>query len=377
MVPLLDLQEQYRPLRDDILAAITRVCDSQRFIGGPRGRGARRELGRARSASRTRSACRPGTDALLVALMALGDRARATKSSRRRSRFSRPPARRRGVGATPLLVDIDPATYNLDPTRGGARPITARTTAIIPVHLYGQCADMDPLLDAARGTRHRRDRRRGAGDWRELQGAAGRVDGRVGLLFVLPEQESRRVRRRRAADHQRRRRWRTKCGCCATTAPSRSIFTRASAAISGSTPSRPRSCASSCRIWRAWTRCARRNAARYDALFARGSPRARSDHPSRAAAELCPHLQPIRHPRARARSRARAPRRRAGIGTEIYYPVPFHLQECFAPLGYRPGDFPAAEAAAAETLALPIYGELTAAQQRDVVAAAIAGALLH
>jgi dTDP-4-amino-4,6-dideoxygalactose transaminase len=118
-----------------------------------------------------------------------------------------------------------------------------------------------------------------------------------------------------------------------------------------------------------WSEARRRNAARYDALFGERDRRGTVTLPARATNRH--HIFNQYVIRVPARDAVRARLEAAGIGTEIYYPVPFHLQECFAPLGYRQGDFPAAEAAAAQTIALPIYGELTEAQQREVAAAVV------
>ena len=148
-VPLLDLQAQYRPLRDEILAAIARVCDSQRFIGGPEVEALERELRGLHRRRRTPIGVSSGTDALLVALMALGigpgDEVItptfsffATAGSHRRAS-----ARRRGSSTS------IPRRSTSIPQRSAAA-ITPRTRAIMPVHLYGLCADMDPLLDVAR-----------------------------------------------------------------------------------------------------------------------------------------------------------------------------------------------------------------------------------
>jgi dTDP-4-amino-4,6-dideoxygalactose transaminase len=118
-----------------------------------------------------------------------------------------------------------------------------------------------------------------------------------------------------------------------------------------------------------WTDARRRNADRYDRLFRELDRDRAVTLPVRAPDRR--HIFNQYVIRVRERDAVRARLEKAGIGTEIYYPVPFHLQECFASLGYTQGDFPAAEAAAAETLALPIYGELTEAQQREVVAAIV------
>src|ERR1700722_2884667 len=145
-VPLLDLDAQYRPLRDQLLAAVTRVCDSQRFIMGPEIDALERELS-AMLGVRHAIAVSSGTDALLLALMALGIKAGDEVVTSTFSFFATAGAVAR-LGATPVLVDIDPATFNIDPERAAAA-ITPRTKAIIPVHLFGLAADMDPIMAAA------------------------------------------------------------------------------------------------------------------------------------------------------------------------------------------------------------------------------------
>src|ERR1700704_5784093 len=145
-VPLLDLDAQYRPLRDELLAAVTRVCDSQRFIMGPEIDALERELC-ALLGVKHAIAVSSGTDALLLALMALGIKAGDEVVTTTFSFFATAGAIVR-VGATPRLVDIDPATFNIDPVQAAAA-ITPRTKAIMPVHLFGLGADMDPIMDAA------------------------------------------------------------------------------------------------------------------------------------------------------------------------------------------------------------------------------------
>src|SRR5688500_7194455 len=145
-VPLLDLEAQYRPIREQVLAAITRVCDSQRFILGPEVEGLERELARAIGAQHAITVS-SGTDAILAVLMALGIGPGDEVITPTFSFFATAGCVAR-VGATAVLVDIDPATFNVAPVAIRAA-VTPRTRAIMPVHLFGLCADMDPILDAA------------------------------------------------------------------------------------------------------------------------------------------------------------------------------------------------------------------------------------
>ena len=200
-VPLLDLQAQFAPIRDEVLAAVERVCDSQRFVMGPEVDAFEQEIAallRVKHAIGVSS----GTDALLVSLMALGIGPGDEVVTSTYSFFATAGAVAR-VGATPVFVDIDPATFNIDVAQA-ARAITPRTRALMPVHLFGQMADMDAIADIARHGRHSRDRGRGAGDRRQLRRPTRRRHRRGGVLLVLPEQEPRRVRRRRARHHERR-----------------------------------------------------------------------------------------------------------------------------------------------------------------------------
>src|SRR5512140_2260488 len=142
-VPLLDLHVQYAPLRDEILAAVTRVCDSQRYIMGPEIEALETELARLLHV-RHAVAVSSGTDALLLSLMALDIKAGDEVVTTTYSFFATAGAIVR-VGARPVLVDIDPVTCNIDPAQAAAA-ITPRTKAIIPVHLYGLSAEMDPIL---------------------------------------------------------------------------------------------------------------------------------------------------------------------------------------------------------------------------------------
>jgi dTDP-4-amino-4,6-dideoxygalactose transaminase len=360
-VPLLDLQGQYRPLRDEILAAVARVCDSQRFIGGPEVEGLEREIARALAVPHA-VGLSSGTDALLVALMALGIGPGDEVIVPTFSFFATAGCVTR-AGATPKLVDIDPVTFNIDPAAAEAA-VTSRARAIIPVHLYGQCADMDPLLDLARrhGLAVIEDAAQAIGAVYKGRhaGAMGQAGcfsffpsknlgafGDAGLLTTPDDSLAHEVRllRNHGAEpkyfHKR-------------IGGNFRLDALQAAVLRVKLPHLDR-----------WTAMRRANADRYDALFGESAAAGRITLPARAPDRTHIFNQyVIRVPRRDAvRSRLDA----AGIGTEVYYPVPFHLQECFAVLGHRRGEFPRAEAAAAETLALPIYGELTEAQQAEVV----------
>jgi dTDP-4-amino-4,6-dideoxygalactose transaminase len=365
-VPLLDLQAQYRPLRDEVLAAITRVCDSQRFIGGPEVEGFEREIA-ARLGVQHAIGLSSGSDALLVALMALkvgpGDEVIAPTFS-----FFATAGCVARLGATLRLVDIDPLTCNID-TAAAVAAITARTRVIIPVHLYGQCADIDPLLDEAKrcGLAVLEDAAQAIGaTYKGRQagsmGIAGCFSffpsknlgafGDAGLLTTNDDALAHEVRllRNHGAEpkyfHKR-------------IGGNFRLDALQAAVLRVKLPHLDR-----------WSARRRENAGRYDRLFRESAGAERISLPTRDPA--CEHIFNQYVVRVPDRDAVRARLEAAGIGSEVYYPVPFHLQECFAPLGHRPGDFPVAEAAAAETLALPIYSELTEAQQCEVVGAVVA-----
>ena len=364
-VPLLDLQGQYRPLREELLAAVTRVCDSQRFIGGPEVEGFEREIA-GRLGVRHAVGLSSGTDALLVALMALkvgpGDEVITPTFS-----FFATAGCVTRLGATPRLVDIDPLTYNIDAAAAVAA-ITPRTRVIIPVHLYGQCADMDPLLEEARrcGLTVLEDAAQAIGATHKgrqagSMGIAGCFSffpsknlgafGDAGLLTTNDEALAHEVRLLRNHGAEPKYFHKRIGGNFRLDALQAAVLRVKLPHLDG------------------WSARRRENAARYDRLFRESAAADRVTLPVRSPD--CEHIFNQYVVRVPDRDAVRARLEAAGIGSEIYYPMPFHLQECFAPLGYRQGDFPVAEAAAAETLALPIYSELTEAQQREVVDAVV------
>jgi dTDP-4-amino-4,6-dideoxygalactose transaminase len=360
-VPLLDLQAQYAPIRDEVLAAITRVCDSQRFIQGPEVELLEREIAADLGVSEAIGVS-SGTDALLVAMMALGIGAGDEVITSTYSFFATAGCVAR-LGATPRLVDIDPITYNLSPAAVRAA-LSPRTKAIIPVHLYGLCADMDPLLQlaGAAGVPVIEDACQAIGA--TYRGRTAGSMGTAGCFSFFPSKNlgafgdgglvttgdaalAREIRQLRNHGSETKYHHSRVGGNFRLDALQAAVLR---VKLPHLAP---------------WTAMRRENAERYARLFA--------EHLSSSPIVL--PVEPVGYWHIFNQFVIRVPRRDAvraylgehGIGTEVYYPVPFHLQECFAPLGHSRGDFPEAEAAAESTLALPIYGELTAAQQETVV----------
>jgi len=351
LVPLLDLKPQFDSIRGEVRAAIDRVIESQRFILGPEVEALEREISQY-SQCDFGIGVSSGTDALLVALMAIdlkpGDEVITTPYS-----FFATAGCIARLGATPVFVDIEPQSFNIDPSKIEAR-ITKRTRAIIPVHLFGQMADMDAVVDVAR--RHdviviedaaqaigAEKRRRRAGSFGLLTcfsfyptknlgafGDAGMVTTNDGAM-------AERVRRLR----------------------NHGFSSRYYNEVLGGNFRLDEIQAAVLRVkfkyLEQWTEGRRRNARRY--------------------VELLSGCDAVRLPTERSGYRhifnqfvIQTSRRDAlmnrfkekGIGTEIYYPVPLHLQNCFRYLENSEGAFPVSEAASRETLALPIYPELPA-----------------
>lgn len=362
-VPLLDLKAQYAGIREDVLAAITRVCDSQRFILGPEVDAFEREMAELLHV-RHAVGVSSGTDALLAALMALkigpGDEVVTSPYS-----FFATAGSIARLGARPVFVDIDAATFNLDVASVEAA-CTPATKAIIPVHLYGLMAEMPPLLEVAR----RRalavveDAAQAIGAHRDgcQAGATGDIGcfsffpsknlgafGDAGLLTTNNDGLAHALGLLRVHGSEPKYFHRVVGGNFRIDALQAAVLRVKAPHLAG------------------WTEGRRRNARRYRELI--------------DAAGLTRHVTvPVEPPgafhiyhqfviRVEKRDALRAHLRSRGVETEIYYPVPLHLQECFVSLGYQNGAFPHAEAAARETLALPIYSELTDAQLNHVVGA--------
>ncbi|MEO8257214.1 MAG: DegT/DnrJ/EryC1/StrS family aminotransferase [Acidobacteriota bacterium] len=365
-VPLLDLDAQYRPLRGEILAAMTRVCDSQRFIMGPEITALEGELAALLGIDHT-IAVSSGTDALLLALMALGIGPGDEVVTPVYSFFATAGAIVR-VGARPVFVDIEPGTFNIDPERIRAA-VTPRTKAILPVHLFGLCADLDPIVaeagragvpiveDAAQaiGAAYKSSPAGGIGAFGCFSFFPSKnlgAFGDAGLLATNDAALARRARLLRTHGMEPKYYHHLVGANFRMDALQAAILRVKAPRLAG------------------WTEARRVNAARYRRLF----------RDAGLDAAVTVPVEPLdrRHIfnqfviRTAGRDALKAHLDELGIGNEIYYPVPFHLQPCFAGLGYRPGDFPSAERAALESLAIPVYPELTADQQQTVVDA-IAG----
>jgi dTDP-4-amino-4,6-dideoxygalactose transaminase len=362
-VPLLDLQAQYRPLRDELLAAVIRVCDSQRFILGPEVDALERELAEFLGVGHT-IAVSSGTDALLVAMMALGIGPGDEVITSTYSFFATAGCIVR-LGATPRLVDVDPETSNISPD-GIRAVLSPRTKAIMPVHLYGLCADMDTIMalaaDAGVPVIEDACQAIGATDHGRQAGSIGAVGcfsffptknlgafGDGGLVTTNDEGLAKQIRLLRGHGAEMRYYHQQVGGNFRLDALQAAILRVKLPHLAS------------------WTSMRRANAARYRQLVAEAMPGGGVALPVEPEGRF--HIYNQFAIRVSRRDAVRAFLADRGIGTEIYYPVPFHLQECFASLGHRRGDFPVAEATAESTLALPIYGELTAAQQHDVVQA--------
>jgi dTDP-4-amino-4,6-dideoxygalactose transaminase len=374
-IPLLDLKAQYAPIREEIRAVMDRVCDAQYFIGGPEVEALEKEVA-AYSQAQFGIGVTSGTDALIVALMTIGVKPGDEVITTPYSFFATAGCIDR-LGAAPVFVDIDPFSYNIDPAQIEAK-VTSKTRAIIPVHLYGQMADMDPIMEVA--NRHDliviEDAAQAIGA--EYRGRRAGSIGHFGCFSFFPSKN---------------------LGAFGdggmVTANDPALAHKAKLLRNhGAEPKyyhklvggNFRLDALQAAILRVklghldnWTAGRQRNAARYRKLFADANLVV--DGPSAAGKQgiVLPTEEAERRHiynqfviRSDRRDAVMAKLKERKIGTEIYYPVPLHLQECFAELGYRTGSLPHAELAAKETLALPIYPELTEEMQAAVVAAVAA-----
>ncbi len=363
-VPLLDLKLQYAPLRGEILAAIAEVADSQALVLGPKTEAFERAVAEYCGAPHS-IGMSSGTDAELALLMALGIGPGDAVLTTPYTFFATASCIVR-LGARPVFVDIDPATYLIDPAKlAEALEETANVKAIIPVHLFGRCADMAAImaLGKAHGIPVLEDAAQALGARHPL-GAAGAI-GEAGWFSFYPtknlgafgdagmvvcQDDALAGKLRALRNHGMEPRYFHKW-----VGGNFRIDAIQSAILGVKLPHLD-----------AWSASRRERAAFYREEFARAGLTEKVALPAEPHGDRHIYNQfIIRSPR---RDALRAHLTRAEIGTEIYYPLPLHLQECFRDLGYKECDFPESERAARETLALPIYPGLTDDQQLRVVA---------
>ncbi|MGH7724014.1 MAG: DegT/DnrJ/EryC1/StrS family aminotransferase [Candidatus Eiseniibacteriota bacterium] len=357
-VPLLDLKAQYATIKPEMESAVHAVLESGRFIQGPEVVGLEQEVA-AYSKTAHGVGVASGTDALLLALKVLGvgpgDEVVTTAYS-----FFASASTIALLGAKPVFCDIEPDTYNLDPAKLEAC-LTPKTKAVVPVHLFGQCADMPALmaLVAKRGIPVLEDAAQAIGS--EWQGKRAGEMGIAGCFSFFPSKNLGGIgdggmvvsndadladRVKLLREHGARPKYHHHV------LGQNSRLDAIQAAV----------LRVKLRHLEAWHVGRQKNAALYRELLAGtnvGLPVARPE------ARHIYNQFVIRTPK---RDALKQHLTECGIGTEVYYPRPLHLQECFGALGHREGDFPISEAAARETLALPIYPELTPEQIAYVAA---------
>jgi dTDP-4-amino-4,6-dideoxygalactose transaminase len=369
-VPLLDLHRQYKEIKDEILAAIERVCASQQFVLGAEVETLEREIAAYTSVTAA-VGCASGTDALWLALAAAGVGPGDFVITTAFSFFASASAIAR-AGAKPVLLDVDPETLNLDATlvraklqRGGSYKVRA----ILPVHLYGQCADMNALQtianefnlpiieDAAQAIGAKWD-----GKPAGSLGVAAAFSfyptknlsayGDAGLVTTSDPDVAEHMRRLRNHGSPQRY-YHDEFGWNARMDGIQAAVLRVKM-----------------RHIDSWNESRRQIASNYDRLLQEaGLMSAKPGTPIRSLT-VSIHAHHVFHQyvvRADRRDELRKFLADRKIGTEVYYPVPLHLQECFIYLGYREGDLPESELAAREVLALPMFPELTEDEQRRVV----------
>ena len=364
-VPLFDMRRQTAALRDEIARALDRVCESGRFIFGPDCRELEDNVASLCQAQHA-VGCASGSDALLLALMAIevgpGDEVLLPSYT-----FFATASAVTRLGARPVFVDIDPATCNLSPQHA-ASLVTRATKAIIPVHLYGQCADMEPLLALARqhslmviedaaqaiGAQYAD---RPAGSWGHMgcfsfyptKNLGGFGDG--GMLTTNDAALAARLRLLRGHGMEPRYHHQV-------IGINSRLDSLQAAVLNVKLPHLER-----------WTADRDVNAHRYARLLKERGLDRHIELPQVAPRRRHVWNQYVIRVPDGQRDALRAHLEAQRVGTEIYYPLPLHLQPCFNSLGYKMGMLPETERAAQETLALPIFPELTADEQQSVVQA--------
>ena len=362
-VPLLDVGRGNQPLKSEIMDTISDLFDSSRFVGGPPVQQLESDVAEV-SGTEFAVGCGSGSDALVLALMAIGLQPGDRVICPSFTFFATASAITR-LGGEPVFIDIDPVTYNMDVTKLESL-ITPRTKAIIPVHLFGQCVDMDPVLEIAnRYSLHVIE------DCAQSIGATykGRPAGSMGSIGCFSFYPTKNLggfgdggmmttndpkledRIRLLANHgMRPRYYHQEVGI-------NSRLDSLQAAV----------LSIKIRHLQQYSDARRDNAARYDRLFAmhglgsQVSPPQSSDREGHVWNQYSVRVADGR------RDEVRSQMSEAGVGTEIYYPVPLHDQACFKYLNFKPGSLPETDKAALEVLALPIFPELTSEEQQYVV----------
>lgn len=361
-VPLLDLRAQHATIRDEVLSALQGLIDSQLFILGAPVEQLEREVA-ALSHTRYAVGCASGTDALLLALRAL-DAGRGDEVITTPFTFFATAGTIHNVGATPVFVDIDPTTFNIRPDAAAAAR-TSKTKAVVPVDLFGQMAPIEEVATAMPGVPIIEDAAQSIGARRSIDGEwrmAGEVPtigtfsffpsknlggyGDGGMIVTQDEGLATRIKRLRMHGGAKQY-FHDEVGFNSRLDALQAVV------LSAKLPHLA-----------GWSAARRKNAAYYDQAFADVSE------------ITTPYIEPANESifnqytiRADRRDDLQASLKARGIGNAIYYPLPLHLQPCFAYLGYKEGSCPESERAAREVLSLPIYPELTQAQLDEVIGA--------
>lgn len=381
-VPLLDLKAQYEPLKAEIEAVIKDVCDSQWFIGGPHVDGIEKAVAQYCGAEHAIGVS-SGTDAELIGLMALGigpgDEVITTPYT-----FFATVGGIVRCGAKPVFVDIDPVTFNINTSKIEEK-ITERTKMIIPVHLYGQCADMDPINELAKkynlnvgedsaqaiGARYKGKMAGNLGDWSwysffPSKNLGGFGDG--GMVTTNDAEFAHKLKMFRNHGSEPKYYHKHVGGNFRLDALQAAVLEVKLKHLDS------------------WHEGRRSNAQEYEKKFVEAGVALDSSETFEKRCEKPVVLPGGSEPgstlteqenftsivnqfviRVRKRDELMKHLREKNIGCEIYYPVPLHLQECFADLGYSEGDMPHSEQAAKETIAIPVYPELSSEQLNYVV----------
>jgi len=367
-VPLLDLKAQYKTIKDEILDVTADIFESQYFILGPHVEKLEKEIAEY-CCVKYALGVSSGTDALLIALMAAGIGPGDSVITTPYTFFATAGSIAR-VGAKPIFADIDPDTYNISPEKISEIVCSmkaaerARLKAIMPVHLYGQCADMDPILDIAKkfnllviedaaqaiGSEYKGRRAGSMGSFgcfsffpSKNLGAFG--DGGIVTVNATAFYEKLHIMRVHGSHPKYYHRYIG--GNFRLDAIQAAVVSVKLKYLDG------------------WTEARQKNAQRYEKLFGEAGLDEKIKLPVQKESRHIYNQFVIEVPEKRDDLRNHL--NNAGIGNEVYYPVPLHLQECFAYLGYREGDMPVSEHAALHTIALPIYPELTEEMQAYVV----------